>query len=32
VPALPAHTLLVISNLARPGMVVEIDIVAAIPA
>jgi enamine deaminase RidA (YjgF/YER057c/UK114 family) len=32
VAALPAHTLLVVSNLARPGMMVEIDIVAATPA
>lgn len=31
-PALPAHTLLVVSNLARPGMLVEIDIIAAVPA
>jgi enamine deaminase RidA (YjgF/YER057c/UK114 family) len=29
VTALPAHTFLVVSNLARPGMLVEIDIVAA---
>jgi enamine deaminase RidA (YjgF/YER057c/UK114 family) len=29
VVALPAHTFLVVSNLARPGMLVEIDIVAA---
>jgi enamine deaminase RidA (YjgF/YER057c/UK114 family) len=29
-PALPAHTLLVVSNLARPGMIVELDIVAAV--
>lgn len=32
VPALPAHTLLVVSNLARPGMLVEIDIIAATAA
>lgn len=32
VPAFPAHTFLVVSNLARPGMMVEIDIIAAIPA
>jgi enamine deaminase RidA (YjgF/YER057c/UK114 family) len=30
-PALPAHTLLVVSNLARSGMLVEIDIIAAVP-
>jgi enamine deaminase RidA (YjgF/YER057c/UK114 family) len=29
VVALPAHTFLVVSNLARPGMLVEIDSVAA---
>lgn len=32
VPALPAHTFLVVSALARPGMLMEIDIIAAIPA
>jgi len=32
VPALPAHTFLVVSALARPGMLMEIDIVAAVPA
>jgi 2-iminobutanoate/2-iminopropanoate deaminase len=31
VPALPAHTFLVVSALARPGMLMEIDIIAAIP-
>ena len=29
-PALPAHTLLVVSNLARPGMMIELDVVAAV--
>jgi len=32
IPALPAHTFLVVSALARPGMLMEIDIIAAIPA
>ncbi len=32
VPALPAHTFLVVSNLARPGMLMEIDIIAAVAA
>jgi 2-iminobutanoate/2-iminopropanoate deaminase len=32
IPALPAHTFLVVSALARPGMVMEIDIIAAVPA
>jgi len=32
VPALPAHTFLTVSNLAWPGMLVEIDIIAATPA
>ena len=31
VPALPAHTFLVVNALARPGMLMEIDIIAAIP-
>jgi len=31
VPALPAHTFLVVSALARPGMMMEVDIIAAIP-
>jgi enamine deaminase RidA (YjgF/YER057c/UK114 family) len=29
---LPAHTFLAVSQLARPGMLVEIDIVAAVAA
>jgi enamine deaminase RidA (YjgF/YER057c/UK114 family) len=29
---LPVHTFLVISQLARPGMVVEMDVIAAVPA
>lgn len=29
-PALPAHTLLVVCNLARPGMIIELDVVAAV--
>ena len=28
---LPVHTFLVISQLARPGMVVEMDVIAAVP-
>ena len=32
IPALPAHTFLVVSALARPGMLMEVDIIAAIPA
>ena len=29
---LPVHTFLVISQLARPGMVVEMDVIAVVPA
>jgi enamine deaminase RidA (YjgF/YER057c/UK114 family) len=29
---LPVHTFLVISQLARPGMIVEMDVIAAVPA
>ena len=29
---LPVHTFLVISELARPGMVVEMDVIAVVPA
>jgi len=28
---LPVHTFLAISGLARPGMLVEMDVIAAIP-
>jgi len=28
---LPAHTFLVISQLARPGMIVEMDVTAVVP-
>jgi enamine deaminase RidA (YjgF/YER057c/UK114 family) len=28
---LPVHTFLVISQLARPGMVVEMDVIAVVP-
>lgn len=30
--ALPVHTFLVISELARPGMIVEMDVIAIVPA
>ena len=29
---LPVHTFLVISQLARPGMLVEMDVIAVVPA